>query len=596
MKNYIIKHVLTLFLGVLCFNASLAQSSPTYTVLKSLNTRNIDGAFYESPYEPLTNRNHGILVVSSNASWNGKVELSMYPEVIFAVASRGYIDNPCTGSNTPFNDLLLYRATAEGSSETELQSVGEEKEYIYKGWYDYYCKRDKRSTSGYTYFSKMSKFANDHVNGTGFFVNRHFQVRIELKLPSEVKLSDIKKVVVPGVGTLYPKDFIKQQEYRIDHGCHITRTGVCAKLDAVRSIPSLSAIDVKVQAHRGVWGKPDTNQENTIGAITAAGTKYLMVESDIMPIGVTNYTDPTNASTFGVPADLACFHDFVLTRYTNASSGYIFNSTRAHLKTLSLKKPRSEEVGNEKIMFFDELVDYAVANNLIVCVDMKNLESHGQDTSCTQLCDWQTQERKNMSLYNNLKFAINNTDSDDLKHLAIKTYANYEDIKAALTTGTNPVSEDKFNKVLWAPLIAKNDQWKVAGSEAYDPKKIQKFLDDWFAHNESVLYYETNFFNDYDNQTSVMLTGEFSFTDSNGSTVTSGNVMEYIYDMTGRRAGIFSEEPVGGKGTVNRWSSWNIKDPGTDRRGDHLWLLQQPFFKHAVITTDRPDIWNQLND
>ena len=72
--------------------------------------------------------------------------------------------------------------------------------------------------------------------------------------------------------------------------------------------------------------------------------------------------------------------------------------------------------------------------------------------------------------------------------------------------------------------------------------------------------------------------------------------MEYIYNMTGRRAGIFSEEPVGGKGTVNRWGKWSIKNPVSDRRGDHLWLLKQPFFKHAVITTDRPDQWDQLND
>jgi glycerophosphoryl diester phosphodiesterase len=425
--------------------------------------------------------------------------------------------------------------------------------------------------------------------------HKPIDVKITLTLEGSLKLSDVIRIKTPGTSMLFAKDFVKQKDYASSHDCNENNTGVCAELNKVRSIPDLNKTDVIIQAHRGIWGKPNTNQENTLGAMIAAKNKgYKLLESDIMPIAVSNYNNPGDTATFGVPGGLAAFHDFVLKRYTSTSSGFIFNSERSFLSGLSLKKPRSESLGTEKIMFFDELINYAADNNLIVCVDMKNLESKGQGASCTELCDWQTQERKNISLYNNLKYAINSTPEAKLKNIAIKTYAKYDDLKAALTTGSNAVSVAKFDKILWAPLIAGNPQWEGTNGN-YDVNKIQKFLDDWFAHNESVLYYETNFFNYFDNKTSVMLNDRFCFSDSDGNNK-CGNVMEYIYNMTGRRAGIFSEEPVGGKGTVNRWGKWGIKNPVSDRRGDHLWLLKQPFFKHAVITTDRPDQWDQLKD
>jgi hypothetical protein len=144
------------------------------------------------------------------------------------------------------------------------------------------------------------------------------------------------------------------------------------------------------------------------------------------------------------------------------------------------------------------------------------------------------------------------------------------------------VDESDFRKVLWAPIIADAKGDKNA-------EIVMTFLKDWFMYNKSVLYYETNFFNELD----YLLNNVFCIGDN------CYNVMEYIYRMSGRRAGIFSEEPVGSKGVVNRWGTWNLKkdkSKGEDRRGDHLWLLSKPFFKHAVITTDRPDIWNQLKN
>lgn len=586
MKNYIrrFRYLFTLLLVFLFLSTSNAQNA--YVITKKMVVKNIFNS--HDLFGGIVA--HGIDVNSSSQNWSDKVEVTVKTRNSLAVKRE------CGTEPSSFN-LQIYQAYVEGNT-IGLEHSATSKTYYSKGWHliNYDCYTAKTDT--YDYYSNMAEVANYYINGWNWFSPKEFDVEIELKLPSEIKLSDIKRISIPGVGALFPSDFVNR-EYVESHDCYNNNSGVCAELNKVRNIPDLTKTDVVIQAHRGIWGKPNTNQENTMGAMIAAKIAgYKLLESDIMPIKVKDGGNYIN-STSGKPEDLACFHDFILSRYTSETNvNYkIYNRDKNQLKALSLKEPRSESLGTEKIMMFDELVDYAVNNDLIVCVDMKNLESKGQGSSCTELCNWQTQERKNISLYHNLKFAINSTDDSKLKNIAIKTYANYKDLKTALTTGLNPVSESKFNKVLWAPLIAGGSQWEKTGgvNGEYDEEKIQKFLDDWFAHNESVLYYETNFFNDYDNKTSVMLNNVFCFLDSTGAEKCV-NVMEYIYLMTGRRAGIFSEEPVGGKGTVNRWGKWGIKNPKTDRRGDHLWLLKHPFFKHAVITTDRPNIWDQLKD
>ncbi len=423
-------------------------------------------------------------------------------------------------------------------------------------------------------------------------------VKITLTFTGDLELTDFEKIVIPGVGTLYWDDFIDKTAYNQDHGCDGASDQLCDRIANVREPNVNGTTDVIVQAHRGVWGKPGTNQENTLGAMQAAvADGYYLLESDIMPVNVHDGGAYVDAGS-GLPSDLACFHDFILTRYTSETNNAnrVYNRSRTQLKALSLKEPRSETNGSEKILMFDELVDYAVSTNSIVCVDMKNLESKGADPNCTELCDWQDQSRKNESLYHNLKYALNNTTEARLKHIAVKTYAAYDDLKTNLTTGSNAVSESRFNKVLWAPMLAPAPQWRINPADSdsdFDPDKIKAHLNGWFVHNESVLYYETNFFNDFDDKSSVMLDNSYCKISSSGQQCY--NIMEYIYEMSGRRAGIFSEEPVGGKGTVNRWGKWKIKNPVSDRRGDHLWLLSQPYFKYAVITTDRPDLWDQLN-
>lgn len=447
------------------------------------------------------------------------------------------------------------------------------------------------------YYTSNTKTAHHLINNSWYFSNNSpkIDVRVILKLEGGLKLSDIVKLKTPGTGTLYIEDFVKKEGFLTSHECKDSNNVVCNKLRAIRRIDDLDRTDFIIQAHRGIWGKH--NQENSMGAIVKARASGInLIESDIMPACIENIEDPNTPETFGIPSELVAFHDFTLKRLTNFDTGYVFNQSKETLKALFLKKPRSEVVGDEKILFFDELIAYCFQNDLILCVDMKSLESNGSNDGCLEMCEWQSQERKNQSYYHNIKWLLNNTDPEMLRNIVIKTYLNYDLLKINLTTGYNKVSIDVFEKVLWAPMIASGEQWRKSdGSGYYDPFKIQKFIDDWMCHNESVLYYETNFFNEDDNKTSVMLEDVFCYSDRNGTEICS-NLLEYIYNVSGRRSGIFSEESVGTKGTVNRWGKWKIKNPRWDRRGDHLWLLKHPFFKHAVITTDRPDQFVRIMD
>jgi glycerophosphoryl diester phosphodiesterase len=525
-------------------------------------------------------------------------------------------DKVLTCSSSIGVNLTIYEAYTEKStdSESEFNSEGYTRN-IDKS------KNCWRPSSNFfdqnIHLSNSVGFTNKHIYVVNVAVHKanywptekiwggwlDFSVTVELELKG-IKLTDIRKINLPGIGIIDPKEFAYKTEYPEGHACSKTnraRSGkktLCSNLDAIRYIPDPNKKDFIIQAHRGIWGKSGGIQENTKEAMDQAidfGIKLL--ESDIMPIGVSNIDYPYEPE-FAEPSNLACFHDFVLERLTDQSSGFIYDLDVDGVKQINLKKPRSEKVGTQKVLLFTELVDIAVNKDVIVCVDMKNLEPKGKGLNCEYLCDFQKLERKKKSLYANLKWAINNIrSSSDLAHLAIKTYAGYEELKENLTTGSNAISDEQFNQVLWAPMIAPNNQWEIEqdGNTIYDPNKITEFIDGWIQHNESVLYYEINFFNTTDSKSAVFLQDSYSFINSQGDQQ-KGNLVQYITNYTGRRPGIFSEEPVGGKGTVNRWGKWKIKNTEGDRRGDHLWLLNQKGFNNAVITTDRPDIWQQLND
>ncbi len=378
--------------------------------------------------------------------------------------------------------------------------------------------------------------------------------------------------------------------YHSDHACSASRNdtnGICGLLNKIRLNGSVATTstepEVILAAHRGEWG--GDIPENTAKAFNdAIFYQIKLLEADIMPAGITNYTDPAKTD-FGTPTGMVCFHDFKLQRMTTLTTNdYVFSKTETQLTGITLKKPRSLSASNHKICSLLQLVTIANSNNVVACLDVKNLENDGTK----ELTQWNTPERKFLSLTKNLKWIIKNIPEAHLKNVAIKTYEKFTVLYNAVTAGETTAFATKFNKILWIPMIAKNDKSLDATNTYIDVNKVNSWVNDWNSANPRVLYYEVNVFSDTDPTSKLLEPVFLKSIYSSGVSVCNG-----INKLTQRRVGIFSEEPVGSKGTVNRWGRWSYKDPSADRRGDPLWLMNDiPEMKKGVITTDRPDVWD----
>ena len=141
------------------------------------------------------------------------------------------------------------------------------------------------------------------------------------------------------------------------------------------------------------------------------------------------------------------------------------------------------------------------------------------------------------------------------------------------------------------PQVASNEFYKnaTAGMGGEDIKSSVDFIDSWNQPEIrlSVIAFETNYKEASDSRL-------LPFKRRN---VTYKNILEYIYRVSGYRGGVFSEEPNGERGNVNRLNQWSVKDAELDRRGDPLFEAVGQFFgTHIVVTTDRPDVWLQYSE
>ena len=384
--------------------------------------------------------------------------------------------------------------------------------------------------------------------------------------------------------------------YHASHVCSsytTATTGICGYLNKIRlnGTPSIttSGPEVLLAAHRGLWGGdvPENTKTAFADAITGG---YKLLEADIMPTGITNIDNSTDTSTFGTPKGMVCFHDFKLKRMTDSTSDdFVFTKSVAQLVALKLRKPRAlnntPDISTETIYSMKDLVEKAYTNNAVACLDVKNLENNTEDA----MPSFGSDANKLLSLAKNIKWILNNTETGQLRNVAIKTYQSYTAISDAVLAGegTNSTVRTNFNKILWIPMIADNTLFK--GTDSFiSVTKVNAWIANWNANKERVLYFEVNI-NSGTNLTAKLLEKLFLSAYFNGNPVSACNG---INRLTGRRVGIFSEDPVGSRGTVNRWGTWKYKDPSQDRRGDPSYLMNDiPEMKKGVITTDRPDAW-----
>ncbi|WP_165043830.1 glycerophosphodiester phosphodiesterase family protein [Dysgonomonas sp. ZJ709] len=388
------------------------------------------------------------------------------------------------------------------------------------------------------------------------FLQQPFNVTVTISLRN----ATMTEVKIPGIGYIGVNPL-----FNPGHRCYDATLGdqfPCSAWNAVKSPDIEKGSDIVLAAHRGLWGFDlgESAPENSGEAIINTPTMTPVLETDVM---ITK------------DDQLIISHDYNMHRLSNfegPNTVFLFNKNFDEVKDLKLRR-RNESVSDFNYLRFEDVVDLLVDHKIVLLVDIKELIQWNLDGQCVANCDV-TPEQSKASWFKIFKRCYDIAkEKNALDYLAFKISFQYQDVLSVLT-------EEETTKILFWPMVQPNN-----AADAMD--KALVFVDTWHQQaGTKLLGIETNF---------KLLTDNYlkSFT-RNGRNYE--NLLHYVYVQTGLRPGIFSEEPVGARGVVNRWGVWNMKNVTQDMRGDHFSLASVPYGKIMVITTDRPDIWKQVSD
>lgn len=328
-------------------------------------------------------------------------------------------------------------------------------------------------------------------------------------------------------------------------------------------------IDVIVAGHRGVWGSDlgRAAPENSEGAISAARGVTPVIEFDV---------------TIMNEEVLIGSHDYNLKRlsnYTGSDQEYLFNLNYPAVANLDLRR-RDETVSNYHYLRFEDVVDLLVRNDLVVLMDIKDIRAYRKGGVCVANCEYDPNTNPNaeklikdswLKIFE-LSYKIAKQ-KNALAYISYKISLDYDDLLTVFP-------KEDLAKVLYVPMIQPSNN-NDALSNAL------KFTDDWIQKaGKQIVAIETNF-----KTLDAPILRSFSHNGKNYQ-----NIMHYVYDRTGLRGGLFSEESCGPRGVVNRWADWSIKNMKNDMRGNQLDLINIPYGQIMLITSDRTDVWKQIGD
>jgi glycerophosphoryl diester phosphodiesterase len=335
------------------------------------------------------------------------------------------------------------------------------------------------------------------------------------------------------------------------------------------------SIDLILVAHRGIWGGALGNgaPENSKSSIEATVGISPIIEVDVM---------------FTKNKKLVLTHDYALNRLSNYSgSDYWFNVKYyknsgffwwlGDYESYKLKKRNGTISPKDKYLLFSDMLSILKKKQLVALIDIKSLMPKRDHTGeCILNCEYdpatpEGQDKILDSWVSIFKECYKVAEKRNLLHyIAFKLSCSYDDLKEK--SGLN---DKQLSKVLFLPM-------KRANADEQKLNDAINFIDTWIEKaGKGLIAIESNF---------NLLSDLIPFT-RNGSNYQ--NLLQYI-SLKGYRPGVFSEEPVGAKGVVNRWADWFMKDLTKDTRGDHLSLISVPYFQTAVVTTDRQDVWQQI--
>lgn len=389
-------------------------------------------------------------------------------------------------------------------------------------------------------------------------------VRIELTTQN----AELVSCKLPGIGEFYFDEKVSET-LRFDP-MYPARTNenastVYREWVDLKTIPTdPNKVDLKHAAHRGFWGDNlgSGPVENSDPAIAAALQFTSIIESDI------------SLTLDKIPV---VSHDYNLQRLTDYSgpspdNTYIFQLNFNQLQNLNLRR-RNFDVSNYKFMNLTDMINLMKQYKTVLTVDIKEKirRSNPVTGECMEFCDIDANQRA-VLWAEILERVIDVAEKENAwEYIAIKTPFTFNRLKEL-------ISPDKYralNKVLFFPVIQPN----------MSSENTLNFICDWYNNAPNQLIgFETNF-----------KTPESACLQN--VTVENINYQNFLHFVTVRtrlRPGMYPEEPGGPKGTADRWAQWHLKDPATDYRGDHFWLMSIPYFKSSILTNDRPDIWQEL--
>ena len=363
-----------------------------------------------------------------------------------------------------------------------------------------------------------------------------------------------------------------------NHSCHGNPdVPQCNLLYEVKN-PDLeaSAIDLYTVPHRGLWDRDTGNgpgsgpPENSVSAVQQAyNNGYSFVELDVM---------------MTKDQEIVCSHDYPTFRTTNSNdhNQYVFNTDQSLLAQLNLIR-RNGTVSGDTMMTGGGLLDVIDNSGLILVLDPKEPIGRYVSGSCVEFCDNEYYKKVNWLLLV-AKFLDDANDANLLGRIAVKTFLFPNEILDGVTEVNPNTKETKsaqglgislMSQVLWIPML-------ISSQHDNNINNLLGVVQSWNSSDYApmLFYIETDFKNASDVQ--IQPFQEYQ------------NIMHYIADVVGIRSGLFAEEPIAPRGNYTRWAVGKMKNSGADRRADLPWVLSNTYSGYMVITSDVPEIWEQI--
>ncbi|GLK92247.1 hypothetical protein GCM10017655_53120 [Pseudomonas turukhanskensis] len=221
---------------------------------------------------------------------------------------------------------------------------------------------------------------------------------------------------------------------------------------------------------------------------------------------------------------------------------------------------------DDHLPLLSELLTWAMENQVLLMIDPKTPGStlaHEHD----RIIAYSLNEARTLGALANV--AIKNVNRHNWTLIGIKPYLD------------GPFS-DYDGQFLWSPIVNK--------SMAFEKDETLASINSWHKatqNSKQVITYETSLYN-------PTFWAATPFVEQGKNYL---NLIDYVKQLTplGKRSAVWSIDPVGDKGTLDREYRWKFSgNSDKDKRGNPFRNISYELGRHVVINTDRPDWYEQM--